>query len=38
MGISLEATPVSVVSAVIDLNFVPNPASQSTSHEIIELS
>jgi hypothetical protein len=38
MGISLKATPVSVVSAVIDLDFVPSPASQSTSHDIIELS
>ena len=38
MGISLKATPVSVVSAVIDLDFVPNPASQSTSHDVIELS
>jgi hypothetical protein len=38
MGIRSKATPVSVLSAVIDLDFVPGPAGQRTSDEVIELS
>jgi hypothetical protein len=38
MGVRSKATPVSVVSAVIDRDFAPHPASQRTSPDVIELS
>jgi hypothetical protein len=38
MGIHSKATPVSVLYAVIDLDFVHGPAGQRASDEVIELS
>ena len=38
MGITVSTTPVSVVRAVIDLDFVPGEAVQHASDDIIELS
>jgi len=38
MGIRSKATPVSVLNAVIDLDFVHGPAGQRASDEVIELS
>ena len=38
MGIRSKATPVSVLKAVIDLDFVHGPAGQRASDEVIELS
>jgi hypothetical protein len=38
MGIRSKANPVSLVSAVIDLDFVRSPANQRTSPDVIELS
>ncbi len=37
MGITPKATPVSIIAAVIELDFVPGPASHRTSDDIIEL-
>ncbi len=38
MGITISTTPVSVVRAVIDLDFVPGEAVQHASGDVIELS
>jgi hypothetical protein len=38
MGIKSRATPVSVINAVIDLDFVRGAADHCTSGDIIELS
>ena len=38
MGIRSKATPVSVLNAVIDLDFVHGPAGQRASDEVIELN
>lgn len=38
MGITVSTTPVSVVRAVIDLDFVPGEATQHASDDVIELS
>ena len=38
MGVTSKATPVSVINAVIDLDFVRGPAEQRASDDIIELS
>jgi hypothetical protein len=38
MGVRSKATPVSVLNAVIDLDFAPGPAGQRASDEVIELS
>ena len=38
MGVKSRAAPVSVINAVIDLDFAPSPAGQRSCHEIIELS
>lgn len=38
MGITVSTTPVSVVRAVIDLDFVPGEAVQHPSDDVIELS
>jgi hypothetical protein len=38
MGIRSKATPVSILNAVIDLDFVPSQANRRASHDIIELS
>jgi hypothetical protein len=38
MGIRSKATPVSVLNAVIDLDFIRGPAGQRASDEVIELS
>lgn len=38
MGITFSTTPVSVVRAVIDLDFVPGEAVQHPSDDVIELS
>jgi hypothetical protein len=38
MGVYSKATPVSVLNAVIDLDFAPGPAGQCASDEVIELS
>jgi hypothetical protein len=37
-GVRSKATPVSVLSAVIDLDFAPGPAGQRASDDVIELS
>jgi hypothetical protein len=37
MGITPKATPVSIIAAVIELDFVPGPAGHRTSDDIIEL-
>ena len=37
MGIKSRITPVSVINAVIDLDFVRGPADPCASHEIVEL-
>jgi hypothetical protein len=38
MGVRSKATPVTVLNAVIDLDFVPGPAGQRASDDLIELS
>jgi hypothetical protein len=38
MGVRSKAMPVSVLNAVIDLDFAPGPAGQRASDEVIELS
>jgi len=38
MGVRSKATPVSVLNAVIDLDFAPGTAGQRASNEVIELS
>ena len=38
MGIRSKAKPVSVLNAVIDLDFAPGPAGQRASDDVIELS
>jgi hypothetical protein len=38
MGVRSKATPVSVLNAVIDLDFVRGPAGQRASDDVIELS
>ena len=38
MGVRSKATPVSVLNAVIDFDFVPGPAGQRASDDVIELS
>jgi hypothetical protein len=38
MGVRSKATPVSVLNAVIDLDFVHGPAGQRASDDVIELS
>src|SRR5260370_30260293 len=38
MGVRSKATPISVLNAVIDLDFVPGPAGQRASDDVIELS
>ncbi len=38
MGIKPKATPVSVVNAVIDLDFVRSPVSQRAWDDVIELN
>ena len=38
MGIKSKATPVTVIHAVIDLEFIPAPAGPSASDDVIELS
>jgi len=38
MGVRSKATPVSVLNAVIDLDFAPGPAGRRASDEVIELS
>jgi len=38
MGVRSRATPVSVLNAVIDLDFVPGPAGQRAPDDLIELS
>jgi hypothetical protein len=38
MGAQPKTTPVSVVNAVIDLDFVPGPGGRRTSDDVIELS
>jgi hypothetical protein len=38
MGVRSKATPVSVLNAGIDLDFVHGPAGQRASDEVIELS
>ena len=38
MGITPKTTPVSVINAVIDLDFAPGPRGRRTSDDVIELS
>jgi hypothetical protein len=38
MGITPKTTPVSVINAVIDLDFAPGPGGRRTSDDVIELS
>lgn len=38
MGITPKTTPVSVINAVIDLDFAPGPQGRRTSDDVIELS
>jgi hypothetical protein len=38
MGVRSRATPVGVINAVIDLDFVRSPANTSASNDLIELS
>jgi hypothetical protein len=38
MGITPKTTPVSVINAVIDLDFAPGPRERRTSDDVIELS
>jgi hypothetical protein len=38
MGITSKTTPVSVINAVIDLDFAPGPRGRRTSDDVIELS
>ena len=38
MGVRSKATPISVLNAVIDLDFVRGPAEQRASDDVIELS
>jgi hypothetical protein len=38
MGVRSKATPVSVINAIIDLDFVRSPANTSASNDLIELS
>jgi hypothetical protein len=38
MGVRSKATPVTVLSAVIDLDFIPGAAGQRASDDVIELS
>jgi len=38
MGIMPKTTPVSVINAVIDLDFAPGPRGRRTSDDVIELS
>jgi len=38
MGVRSKATPVSVLNAVIDLDFVHGAAGQRASDDVIELS
>ena len=38
MGVGSRATPVSVINAVIDLDFVRGPPDTSASDDVIELS
>jgi hypothetical protein len=38
MGITPKTTPVSVINAVIDLDFAPGPRGRRTSNDVIELS
>jgi hypothetical protein len=38
MGVRSKATPISVLNAVIDLDFIPGAAGQRASDDVIELS
>jgi hypothetical protein len=38
MGITPKTTPVSIINAVIDLDFAPGPRGRRTSDDVIELS